>query len=73
MSTTKKPRVGLYARVSTANGQTVENQVRQLRRVARTRGWRIVMLCQDTASGAKGKDQRPGLKQLHDAAMRRES
>ena len=72
MSPTKKLRVGIYARVSTHNGQTVENQLRELRRVAKLRKWNVVMVCQDTASGAKGKDQRPGLKQLHQAAVRRE-
>ena len=72
MNPKRKPRVGIYARVSTHNGQTVENQLRELRGVAKLRNWNVVMVCEDTASGAKGKDQRPGLRKLHRAAMRRE-
>ena len=39
-------RVAIYARVST-NGQTVENQVRDLREVARHQGWKIVATFKD--------------------------
>ena len=39
-------RVALYLRVSTA-GQTVENEERQLRAVARRAGWKIVATFSD--------------------------
>jgi DNA invertase Pin-like site-specific DNA recombinase len=65
-------RVALYLRVSTA-GQTVENQERQLRAVARRAGWKIVATFSDPGiSGARGRDQRPGFDQLQRAATRRE-
>jgi len=52
-------RAALYARVSTDN-QTVENQLAQLRIVAKQRGWEIVGEYTDRGiSGAKGRDQRP--------------
>ncbi len=66
----KPKRAALYLRVSTKNGQTVENQRRQLRKVAKHRGWEIVATYQDEGiSGAKGRDKRPGYdKLLKDAA-----
>lgn len=36
-----------YARVSTRNGQTPENQLRVLRTVARRHGWKIVSIYTD--------------------------
>jgi DNA invertase Pin-like site-specific DNA recombinase len=39
-------RVALYVRVST-DGQTVENQVRELKDVAERHGWRIVEMFDD--------------------------
>ena len=67
---TTPKRAALYLRVSTKNGQTVENQRRQLRKVAKHRGWKIVATYQDEGiSGAKGRDKRPGFdKLLKDAA-----
>src|SRR6516225_11889244 len=58
----KKPkRAALYLRVST-DGQTPENQRRALRAVAAQRGWTVVATYDDNGvSGAKGRDQRPGL------------
>ena len=66
---TKQKRAALYLRVSTKNGQTVENQRRQLRKVAKHRGWKIVATYQDEGiSGAKGRDKRPAFdKMLKDA------
>jgi DNA invertase Pin-like site-specific DNA recombinase len=64
-------RVAIYARVST-DGQTVDNQVRELRDVARRRGWQVQQVFQDSASGAKGRDQRRGYDALLKAAVRRE-
>jgi DNA invertase Pin-like site-specific DNA recombinase len=51
----------VYSRVST-DGQTVENQVRELRQIAERRGWEVAEVYNDAGiSGAKGRDQRPGL------------
>ena len=62
----------IFVRVST-DGQTVENQVRELRQIAERRGWEVVEIYSDTGiSGAKGRDKRPGLDQmLHDASRRK--
>jgi DNA invertase Pin-like site-specific DNA recombinase len=65
-------RVALYLRVST-NGQTVENQRRELTAWAERAGHEIAAVYQDNGiSGAKGRDARPGLDQaLKDATRRR--
>ena len=65
-------RAAIYVRVST-DKQTVENQVRELHRIAERRGWQIVEEYHDAGiSGAKGRDQRPGLdRMLKDASQRR--
>ena len=48
-------RAALYVRVST-DAQTVENQLRELRQVARRRGWDVVEVYSDAGiSGAKGQ------------------
>ena len=66
-------RIGIYARVSTRNGQTVENQLRQLNEVADRMGWSIVAVWIDEGiSGSKGRDQRPGFDQMITAVNRRE-
>ncbi len=66
---TKTKRVALYARVST-KGQTVENQLLDLRHYAEARGWQIIGEYTDT--GISGtKDSRPALSQLMDAARKR--
>ena len=53
-------RVGIYLRVSTTNGQTTENQRRELEAVARRSGWHVVEVFEDKGiSGAKGCDKRP--------------
>lgn len=60
----KLKRAGLYLRVSTG-AQTVENQRRELRAVARQRGWQIVGEYVDHGiSGSKGRDQRPEFDRL---------
>jgi DNA invertase Pin-like site-specific DNA recombinase len=47
-------RAAIYGRVST-NGQTVDNQLRELRMVAERNGWQIVQEFVDKGiSGAKG-------------------
>jgi DNA invertase Pin-like site-specific DNA recombinase len=54
-------RAALYVRVST-DSQTVENQIRELRQVAKRRGWEVVKVYSDAGiSGAKGRNGRPGL------------
>jgi Resolvase, N terminal domain len=59
MSGTK--RAALYVRVST-DAQTVENQIRELRQVAKRRGWDVAEVYSDAGiSGAKGRNGRPGL------------
>ena len=65
-------RAAIYVRVST-DKQTVENQIRELRQIAARRGWQIVEEYHDAGiSGAKGRDQRPGLdRMLKDAGRRR--
>ena len=63
MSSTK--RAALYVRVST-DAQTVENQIRELRQVAKRRGWDVVEVYSDAGiSGAKGRNGRPGLDSMH--------
>src|SRR6476620_11330203 len=67
-----RKRAAVYVRVST-DKQTVENQLRELRQIAERRGWQIVEEYHDAGiSGAKGRDQRPGLdRMLKDASKRR--
>ncbi len=63
----------IYARVSTRNGQTTENQLRELRAVAKRHGWKVVTTYTDDGiSGAKGRDKRPGLDALLKGVARRE-
>ena len=65
-------RVAIYARVST-DGQTVENQVRDLKRWAKNAGHEIVTVFKDEGvSGAKGREDRKALDELMKAAVRRE-
>lgn len=65
-------KVALYLRVST-DDQTTENQERQLCAVADRHGWEIVRVFTDHGiSGAKGRDKRPGLDDLHKAVARKE-
>ena len=66
-------RVGIYARVSTRNGQTTENQLRELKAVSKRHGWDVVTVyTDDGVSGAKGRDQRPGLDELLKGVARKE-
>lgn len=52
-------KAALYLRVSTGE-QTTDNQRRDLKKVARQRGWEIVAVYEDAGvSGAKGRDRRP--------------
>jgi len=65
-----RKRAALYVRVSTDH-QSVENQIRDLRHVARRRGWGVIETYNDAGiSGAKGRDKRPGLDALLKDASR---
>jgi DNA invertase Pin-like site-specific DNA recombinase len=56
-----KKRVAIYLRVSTSK-QDTDNQLRELTAVADRSGWEIWKVYEDAGiSGAKGRDQRPGL------------
>ena len=69
MSRTK--RAALYVRVST-DAQTVENQTRELRQVAKRRGWDVVEVYSDAGiSGAKSRNGRPRLDTMLKDASRR--
>lgn len=64
-------KAAIYLRVSTSS-QTTENQRRELEHVAEFSGWDVVGIYEDVGiSGAKGKDQRPAFKKLHDDATSR--
>jgi len=64
-------RAALYVRVST-DAQTVENQISELREVTERRGWQVVEIYKDAGiSGAKGREQRPGLDTMLKDASRR--
>ena len=64
--------VALYARVSTG-GQTADNQIQELRRVAVRMGWAIAAEYIDLGvSGAKGREQRPAYDRMYTALMQRE-
>ena len=65
-------RVATYARVST-DGQTVDNQLGELRAVAKRQGWKIVEAFTDNGvSGAKGRDKRPAFDALCKGIARRD-
>jgi DNA invertase Pin-like site-specific DNA recombinase len=72
MNAKKIRRVAIYARVSTG-AQTVQNQLRELREIADRHGWIVAAEFTDNGiSGAKGRDQRPGLDKMLKAVARRE-
>jgi DNA invertase Pin-like site-specific DNA recombinase len=62
-------RVGLYARVSTPDQQTIPLQVRAMREYAVTRGWTIALQVKEVGSGAFERELR---QKLMEAARRRE-
>jgi len=62
-------RVGLYARVSTHDQQTLGLQLRTMRSYIRDRGWALTQQVEDVGSGAK---ERPRREALLKAARRRE-
>jgi DNA invertase Pin-like site-specific DNA recombinase len=62
-------KVGLYARVSTQDQHTLPLQLKDLRRYAKQRDWRVVLQIQDVGSGVQERPQREALLK---AARRRE-
>lgn len=62
-------RVGLYARVSTHDQQTLPLQIRSMREYAAKRGWSVVAQIKEIASGASQRELR---ETLLAAARRRE-
>ena len=65
-------RVAIYLRVSTSKQET-SNQRRELEAVAKRSGWQVVKVYEDAGiSGAKGRDQRPGLDALLKAVNSKE-
>jgi putative DNA-invertase from lambdoid prophage Rac len=62
-------RVGLYARISTHDQQTLPAQLAALRLYAKRRGWTVVMAVREVGSGAKLRAQREAMMK---AARRRE-
>ena len=67
-----RKKVALYLRVSTSD-QTTANQLRELNAVAKRQAWTIVRVFEDAGiSGAKGRDERPGLDAMLKAVTRKE-
>ena len=63
----------IYSRVSTTNGQTVDNQLKVLREVAEKKGLEIVKEISDEGiSGAKGRDERDGFNELIKGSIQKE-
>jgi DNA invertase Pin-like site-specific DNA recombinase len=55
------------------DGQTVENQLRDLQSISDRLGWTVVAIYRDEGiSGAKGRDQRPGFDQMLRGVARKE-
>jgi len=62
-------RVGIYARVSTIDQQTLPMQLEQMREYIKNRNWQLVVEVQEIGSGAK---TRPKREELLKMARRRE-
>jgi DNA invertase Pin-like site-specific DNA recombinase len=66
-----RKRAAVYIRVST-DGQTTENQRRELQEVASRSGWKVIQVYEDAGiSGTKGRDKRPAFDRLCKDATRR--
>jgi|GEM_PF-156987 len=63
-------RIGIYARVSTSEQQSIPMQVLQLTEYARLRGWEVVLVAEEVASGAASN--RPQQAKLIEAAKKRQ-
>ena len=62
-------RVGIYARVSTHDQQTLPLQLKAMRQYVKQRRWKLVLQVEEVGSGSK---QRPKREELLKAARRRE-
>jgi DNA invertase Pin-like site-specific DNA recombinase len=72
VSMDKRKRVAIYARVST-DGQTTDNQLRELVTAAERHGWDVTVQYLDKGiSGAKGREARPAFNAMCQALGRRE-
>ena len=70
MARVVKPlRVGIYARISTHDQQTLPLQVKAMRQYAKRRSWKVVKTVEDVGSGAS---ERPQREELIKAARRRQ-
>ena len=66
-------RAAIYARVSTSENQTCENQLLELRQIAERKGFTITDEFIDTGvSGSKGREQRPQFDALIKGAVRKD-
>jgi DNA invertase Pin-like site-specific DNA recombinase len=64
-------RAAIYVRVST-DKQTIETLLRELRQIAKQRGWEVAHEYHDAGiSGSKGREARPGLDEMLNDAQRR--
>ncbi len=65
-------RVALYARCSTADRQTTENQIRDLGAVVEQHGWTVAGVFDDAGiSGGVPREERPAMQRLLWAIARR--
>ena len=62
-------KVGIYARVSTHDQQTLRLQLEAMRKYAKSRKWKITLEVKDVGSGAS---ERPKREELLQAARRRD-
>lgn len=58
------PRAGLYARVSTAEQQTLPMQISAMRQYALRRGWTVTTSVEDVGNGARKRPKREELIRL---------
>jgi DNA invertase Pin-like site-specific DNA recombinase len=62
----KIEKVGIYARVSTADQQTLPMQMQALKKYAKQRNWKVAIAIEETGSGAV--NNRPQLNSKHRVA-----
>ena len=61
----------IYSRVSTEN-QEVENQIKLLKEICRSKNYQLVDVISDVMSGAKGRQDRKGFDRLIKGSIRKE-
>ena len=62
------PRVGLYARVSTHDQQTLPLQLSAMREHVERRGWAVALVVEDVGSGVRERPRREDLMRAFDQA-----